>query len=60
MKICSGPAPAKPGTKPSTRPRPSHPGKNPFPGENPSPKAMAEKAKKDVMRIIKDILSNGK
>ena len=39
-------APAKPTTKPgtkpgkpATRPRPSHPGKNPNPGVNPSPKA---------------------
>ena len=60
----AAPAVAPPKTKPDVKPgpktRPSHPGKNPFPGENPSPKAMAEKAKKDVMRIIKDILSNGK
>ena len=57
------PTTAPPKTRPTTKPRPgvrpSHPGKNPNPGVNPEPKAMAEKAKKDVLKIIKDIL-NGK
>jgi len=53
----------KPGVKPDTKPRtrPSHPGKNPNPGENPSPKAEdLEKAKDEVMDIIKKLLQNGK
>lgn len=52
----------KPGVKPDVKPqRPPHPGKNPNPGENPSPKAQdLEKAKKDVMDAIKNLLQNGK
>lgn len=63
MATEDAPTTAPPRTKPTTKPgpsvRPSHPGKNPKPGVNPEPKAMAEKAKKDVLKIIKDIL-NGK
>jgi hypothetical protein len=63
MATEAAPAIAPPKTRPTTKPgpgvRPSHPGKNPKPGVNPEPKAMAEKAKKDVLKIIKDIL-NGK
>lgn len=58
-------APTKPTTKPDTKPRtrPSHPGKKPFEGPNPSPKASKkdiEKAKEDVLKIIQDILKDGK
>jgi hypothetical protein len=63
MATEDAPTIAPPRTRPTTKPgpsvRPSHPGKNPKPGVNPEPKAMAEKAKKDVLKIIKDIL-NGK
>jgi hypothetical protein len=63
MATEDAPTTAPPKTRPTTKPRPgvrpSHPGKNPKPGVNPEPKAMAEKAKKDVLKIIKDIL-NGK
>ena len=63
MATEDAPTTAPPKTRPTTKPRPgvrpSHPGKNPNPGVNPEPKAMAEKAKKDVLKIIKDIL-NGK
>lgn len=63
MATEDAPTIAPPKTRPTTKPgpgvRPSHPGKNPQPGVNPAPKAMAEKAKKDVLKIIKDIL-NGK
>ena len=63
MATEDAPTTAPPKTRPTTKPRPgvrpSHPGKNPNPGVNPEPKAMVEKAKKDVLKIIKDIL-NGK
>jgi hypothetical protein len=63
MATEDAPTTAPPKTRPTTKPRPgvrpSHPGKNPNPSVNPEPKAMAEKAKKDVLKIIKDIL-NGK
>ena len=59
-------APSKPKTspitkpgKPATRPRPSHPGKNPNPGEKESPKAKkisAEKAKDEVIDVIMQLL----
>ena len=59
-------APAKPATKPTTkpgkpatRPRPSHPGKNPNPGENPAPKARkvnSKKAKDEVIDLIMNLL----
>jgi hypothetical protein len=59
-------APSKPKTspttkpgKPATRPRPSHPGKNPNPGEKESPKAQkisAEKAKDEVIDVIMQLL----
>lgn len=53
------PAPTKPDVKPGTRPRPSHPGKNPNPGENPAPKAgkiSAEDAKEKVIDTIMNLL----
>ena len=58
-------APTKPTTKPDTKPRtrPAHPGKKPFEGPNPAPKATKkeiESAKKDVMKLIQDILRDGK
>lgn len=52
----------KPDVKPSTKPRPSSPGKNPFPGEHPSPKAKEdnlpspEDAKKEVIDLIMNII----
>jgi len=56
-------APTKPTTKPSvkpgTNPRPSHPGKNPFPGEHPSPKAKLpspEEAKEKVIDVILNLI----
>jgi hypothetical protein len=54
-------APAKPTTKPTTKPgtKPSSPGKNPFPGENPSPKAKLpspEEAKKIVINTMMDLI----
>jgi hypothetical protein len=62
----SGPsiAPSKPKTKPTTKPgtkpqRPAHPGKNPNPGEQPSPKAKkvsAEDAKDKVIDVILNLL----
>lgn len=62
----SGPAvaPTKPTTKPTTKPgpkptRPSHPGKNPNPGEKESPKAKKispDKAKKEVIDVIMQLL----
>lgn len=58
-------APVKPTTKPGTRPsiRPAHPGKKPFEGPNPKPKASRkemEDAKKDVLQLIQTILRDGK
>jgi hypothetical protein len=54
-------APAKPTVKPGTetRPRPSHPGRNPKPGEGPAPaKASDMKRKKDeFMSAINKILN---
>jgi hypothetical protein len=57
--------PVKPTTKPGTRPsiRPAHPGKKPFEGPNPKPKASnkeMEDAKKDVLQLIQNILRDGK
>ena len=59
-------APSKPKTspttkpgKPATRPRPSHPGKNPNPGEKESPKAKKispEQAKDEVIDVIMQLL----
>ena len=59
-------APSKPKTSPTTKPgapdkkpRPSHPGKNPNPGEKESPKAQkisAEKAKDKVIDVIMQLL----
>ena len=59
-------APSKPKTSPTTKPgapdkkpRPSHPGKNPNPGEKESPKAQkisAEKAKDEVIDVIMQLL----
>ncbi len=57
-------APTKPTTKPTTKPgtRPSSPGKNPFPGTKPSPKAKgqnlpsAEEAQDALLGIIKNII----
>ena len=59
-------APAKPKTSPTTKPgapdkkpRPSHPGKNPNPGEKESPKAKkisAEQAKDEVIDVIMQLL----
>ena len=51
--------PAPPTTKPGTRPRPSHHGKNPNPGENPAPKAKKvspEDAKDKVIDVIMQLL----
>jgi hypothetical protein len=59
-------APSKPKTSPTTKPgapdkkpRPSHPGKNPNPGEKESPKAQkidADKAKDEVIDLIMNLL----
>jgi len=56
-------APSKPETRPTTKPKPgtkpkkpSHPLKNPNPGEKPAPKAEYEKAKSEVLNLIKNIL----
>ena len=59
-------APSKPKTspttkpgKPATKPRPSHPGKNPNPGEKESPKAKKvspEQAKDEVLDLIINLL----
>ena len=50
----------KPGTKTPPKPKPSHPGKNPNPGENPAPKAIKpEEAKSKVIDTIVKILKNG-
>ena len=59
-------APSKPKTSPTTKPgvpdkkpRPSHPGKNPNPGEKESPKAKkvsAEQAKQEVIDVIMQLL----
>ena len=59
-------APSKPKTSPTTKPgvpdkkpRPSHPGKNPNPGEKESPKAKkisAEQAKDEVIDVIMQLL----
>jgi hypothetical protein len=59
-------APSKPKTSPTTKPgtpdkkpRPSHPGKNPNPGEKESPKAKkidADKAKDEVIDLIMNLL----
>ena len=59
-------APSKPKTSPTTKPgapdkkpRPSHPGKNPNPGEKESPKAQkisAEKAKDEFIDVIMQLL----
>ena len=59
-------APSKPKTSPTTKPgvpdkkpRPSHPGKNPNPGEKESPKAKKvspEQAKDEVLDVIMQIL----
>jgi hypothetical protein len=59
-------APSKPKTSPTTKPgkpevkpRPSHPGKNPNPGEKESPKAnnvSPEKAKEQVIDLIINLL----
>jgi hypothetical protein len=59
-------APSKPATRPTTKPgapdkkpRPSHPGKNPNPGEKESPKAKkisAEQAKDEVIDVIMQLL----
>jgi hypothetical protein len=47
----------KPGTKPGTKPqKPGHPLKNPNPGEKPAPKAGHEKAKKEVIDLIINLL----
>lgn len=61
-------APSKPKTspttkpgKPATKPRPSHPGKNPNPGEKESPKAKKvspEQAKDEVLDLIINLLQN--
>lgn len=58
-------APVKPTTKPDTKPsiRPAHPGKKPFEGPNPRPKASKkemETAKKDILQLIQNILRDGK
>ena len=58
-------APVKPTTKPDTKPttRPSHPGRKPFEGPNPAPKASKkeiERAKNDVLKLIRSILDDGK
>jgi hypothetical protein len=59
-------APSKPGTSPTTKPgtpdkkpRPSHPGKNPNPGEKESPKAKKvspDQAKDEVIDVIIKLL----
>lgn len=55
-------APAKPKTKPDvkpgTKPRPASPGKNPFPGEHPAPKAglPPDEAKKEVIDLIMNLI----
>jgi len=55
-------APAKPKTKPDvkpgTKPRPASPGKNPFPGEHPAPKAELppDEAKKEVIDLIMNLI----
>ena len=58
-------APVRPTTKPDTKPRtrPAHPGKKPFEGPNPSPKASkrdVEQAKEDLLKVIQNILKDGK
>jgi hypothetical protein len=45
--------PGKPGTKPQ---KPGHPLRNPNPGEKPAPKAGHEKAKKEVIDLIINLL----
>lgn len=57
------PVRTKPGVKPKPNVRPSHPGKNPNPGENPAPKATKEnleRTKKEIIKVIKNLLPNGK
>jgi hypothetical protein len=57
----TAPPKTKPTVKPGPRTRPAHPGKNPRPGENPAPKAQKmEAVKKEVLKIIQNILNNGK
>lgn len=52
------PKPKKPVTKPDTKPRPTRPGQNPFPGEKEAPKAVSpEVAKQKVIDTIMNILS---
>jgi hypothetical protein len=49
----------KPTTKPGTRPKPKHPGQNPNPGVDPSPKARKispEEAKDKVIDVILNLL----
>ena len=61
MKVISESEPAvaptkpttKPTTKPDTRPRPSHPGKNPNPGEHPAPKAKKSETKEQAAPTTK-------
>jgi hypothetical protein len=57
-------APSKPKTSPTTKPgkpatkpqKPGHPLRNPNPGEKPAPKAGHEKAKKEVIDLIINLL----
>jgi hypothetical protein len=61
MKVISESEPAvaptkpktKPTTKPNTKPRPSHPGKNPNPGETTAPKAKKGETKEQVAPTTK-------
>ena len=61
MKVISESEPAvaptkpktKPTTKPNTKPRPSHPGKNPNPGETTTPKAKKGETKEQVAPTTK-------
>lgn len=58
-------APTKPKTLPNTKPgqpkpKPNNPLQNPFPGENPSPRAVnPEQAKDEVINAIMKILNHG-
>jgi hypothetical protein len=56
MENETAPAPAKPKEKEREKTRPSHPGKNPSPGEQPAPKAMEDKKDK-IIKFIEKILN---
>jgi hypothetical protein len=56
MESETSPAPAKPKEKEREKTRPSHPGKNPSPGEQPAPKAMEDKKDK-IIKFIEKILN---